>query len=93
MALTATITKKSVTTSQKDLYAVTINLSLNDGATEVLNKDYTDKYRTGQNISTIVAKFIKTINLDIANYKEAKVIFDAAGFNTAITNIQNGLTL
>ncbi len=91
--LTATITKKTVTTSQKDLYAITINLSLKDGVTEVLNKDYTDKYRTGQNISAIVAKFIKTINLDIVDYKAAKVIFDAAGFNTAITNIQNGLTL
>jgi len=91
--LTAIITKKTVTTSQKDLYAVTINLSLKDGVTEVLNQDYTDKYRTGQNVSTIVNKFIATINLDIANYKNAQIIYKAAGFDTAITNIQNGLTL
>ena len=92
MALTATVTKKSVSLVQEKLYNVTFNLILTD-TTEVFNKDYSIKYRTGQNISTLTNKFIKLMQDDIDKYKAEQVIFNATQLNTAVNNVNSGLNL
>lgn len=92
MALTATVTKKSVSLVQEKLYEVTFKLILTD-TTEVFNKDYSIKYRTGQTISTLTNKFIKLMQDDIDKYKAEQVIFNATQLNTSLSNVNSGLNL
>ena len=92
MALTATVTKKSVSLVQEKLYEVTFKLILTD-TTEVFNKDYSIKYRTGQNISTLTNKFIRLMQDDIDKYKAEQVIFNATQLNTSLSNVNSGLNL
>ncbi len=93
MALTATVTKKSVDLTQKDLYSITLNLILKEGTTEVLNQDFNQRYRTGDVISGVTNKFIAQMQTVINEYKAEQVIFNHAQLSTAITNISNGLSL
>lgn len=87
----ANVTKKSVNLVQKDLYSITLNLSLTEGAVELLNKDFSERHRTGQAISTVTAKFTVAMQTEINKYKAEQVIYNHTQLNTAVTNIQNGL--
>lgn len=87
----ATVTKKSVSLIQKDLYVITLNLSLKEGVVELLSKDFSERCRTGQAISTVTAKFTVAMQAEINKYKAEQVIYNHTQLNTAVTNIQNGL--
>ena len=91
MALTATVTKKSVTEVQDKLWNVTINMILKDGTTEVLNKDYALHYRPGDSIAAKQATWIAMMQADIDKYKSEKTIFNAAALNTVVTNVGSAL--
>ena len=91
MTLTATVTKKSVTEVQDKLWNVTLNMTLDDGAVEVLNKDYALHYRPGNSIAAKQATWIATMNADIDTYKSEKTIFNAAALNTVVTNVGSAL--
>lgn len=90
--MTATVTKKSVTSSQPNLYSITLTLTITDNETS-WSKDYSQEYRTGENVSTKVQAFINAMQNDIDFYKSGQALSNAAGLATAITNIQNGLSL
>jgi hypothetical protein len=90
--MTATVTKKSVTTSQPSLYSITLTLTVTDNG-DTWSKDYSQEYRTGENVATKVQGFISLMQTDIDFYKSGKALSSAAGLATAITNIQNGLSL
>lgn len=89
----ANVTKKGVTLIQKGLYNITLTLSLMEGATELLNKDFTERYRTGQVIPTVTAKFIAAMQDEINKYKAEQIIYNHAQLDTAIINIKNGLVV
>lgn len=91
MALTATVTKKSVTEVQSKLWNVTLNMTLKDGTTEVLNKDYALHYRPGDSIAAKKNAWIATMQADIDKYKSEKTIFNAAALNTVVTNVGSAL--
>jgi len=93
MAITALITKKSVIRQQDKLYNITVNLSLKDGVTEVLNQDFSIRFRTGDNVASKKAALQAEIQAVIDNYKAEQVLFNNAAFGTMCTNIQNGLVL
>jgi hypothetical protein len=93
MALSVSITKKSVTRQQDKLYNISVNMSLKDGVTEVLNQDFSIRYRTGDNIANKKAELQAKIQEVIDNYKAEQVLFNAVAFTNMCTNIQNGLTL
>jgi len=57
MVLTVAVTKKSVSLVQTSLWNITLTLTITDGAT-VITKDFSEKYRTGQLVSSITSKFI-----------------------------------
>lgn len=61
MALTIIVIKVSVDEVQSDEWNITLNLTCEDGATEVINQDLTIPYRTGQDIETKV----KTLQADM----------------------------
>lgn len=93
MALTPTVTKKSVTQSMNKMWNITLNLSIMDGGDEVINKDFNLRYRTGQD----VAERVKTVGVEmqdeIDSYKSSQVILNHAQLDTAVTWINNNLTV
>lgn len=93
MALSVTITKKSVQLIQEKLYHVTINMKITDGTTEVLNQDFSVKYRTGESIAIKQNELIAQCQAAINKYKAELQIYNAASFTTMCNNIQTGLSL
>lgn len=93
MALTATVTKKSVVYAQPKLHIITFNLVLKEDTAEVFNKDFSTNFFPGDSPAAKTAKIIEEMNIEIAKYKAAKAIFDNALLNTAVTTIQDGLIL
>ena len=78
MALSTTITKKSVSLSQEGLYQITLNMKYQDGATVLLDQDFTERYKTGQVVGNVALAFQENMKAAIRKYKEAQVIFNAA---------------
>lgn len=93
MALTAVVAKKSVSYVQPKLHNITFNLILKEDTTEVLSKDFSVQYRAGEAPSQKVAQMVNEMQEEIDKYKSQKTIFNAAALDTAVTNIQNGLTV
>jgi hypothetical protein len=94
MALTATVTKKSVTNPQPKLYIITFNLTVtNGGSAVVINQDFTTEYRTGEAVSGRVNDVKAKMQEVIDAYKASQAIFTNAALDTAVTSIQSGLTL
>ena len=93
MALTATVAKKSVVYVQPKLHNITFNLTLKEDTTEVLSKDFSIQFHEGDVPAAKVAQVIEEMQNEIAQYKSAKAIFNNALLDTAVTNIQNGLTV
>jgi len=85
------ITKKSVKKAMPKLYSITLNLVCKEGLIEVINQDFTQKYRTGQNINDIVSKFKTEMQESIDAYKEETQIYSATQFDTAIVTLKNSL--
>jgi len=90
--MTIQITKKSVKLVQSKLYSITLNMLYLDGAIEILNLDFTCKYRTGENVNNIIAKFQSKMQAEIDNYKAEQVIYNAATLDTAIATLKGNLT-
>lgn len=93
MVLTATVTKKSVTEMQSKLWDVSLNMTLEDGGVEVLNKDYALQYRPGDSIAAKKNAWIAMMQADIDAYKGEQNIFNAAALNNVVTNVQAALVL
>jgi hypothetical protein len=93
MALTATVTKKNVTTIQPKLFSIVFNLVIKDANVEVINRDFSCEYHTGDDPASKVAEVKEKMQIVIDSYKAEKVIYNAAALNTAVTNIEGGLVL
>ena len=92
MTLSATVTKKSVTYMMPNMWAVSINVILTDGGSEVWDRNYSVRYRAGDVIAAKQAKLIGMAKADIDKYKSEQMIFDAPAFDDVVTNIQTALT-
>lgn len=93
MALSKSITKKSVRYGQEKLHIITFNLLVTDGATEVINQDFSCEYRQGENVSQKVAEITEKMQAAIDRYKAEQVIFNSAALDTAVNNISGGIIL
>jgi hypothetical protein len=91
MALTKTVTKKSVSGNQESINIITFNLSLKEDTIEVINKDFSVEWRKGENIADKVKDVTAQMQSEINSYKAQKVIFDSAALNNAVNSIQGEL--
>jgi len=91
MALTVLVTKKSVTQSQDGLWNIILNLTCKDGTSEVINQDFSIRYKTGQDIEGVVKKIQEEMQRVIGYYKSSQVIFNHAKLATAITYLNSNL--
>mgnify|MGYP001287831331 CR=1 FL=1 len=93
MALSAVISKKSVTNPQSKLYIITFNLSVSEGAVVVINQDFSTEYRTGEAISGRINDVTSKMQEVITCYKASQAIFNNAQLDSAVNSISGGLIL
>lgn len=93
MALTATVTKKSVIRVQDKRWIITWSTVVKDDGIEVLNKDYQVEYIPGDSVSAKEATFTSLMQADINAYKSEQNIFNAAAMDAAVANVQAALEL
>ena len=85
----ATITKQSVTKINDSDYTVTIHAVFqNDAAETVIEKDYSERYYSAFYVDVVKAKLQAQMVVDWDQYVAEQVIFDAAQFDTMVSEIQ-----
>lgn len=93
MAIIATVTKRPVTFCLPKLWNITLNLTLVDDGTTVIDKDYSVEYIPGDSIPAKTDEFSSMMQYDIDKYKSEQVIYTAAALNTAVTTIGEALVV
>ncbi len=92
MALTLTVEKRSVTETMDKMWSIVLNLSILDGTEAVIDKDFTLKYRSGQDVEEKVKALLKEMQEAIDDYKSEQAIFNHTKLDTAVTYLNNNLT-
>ena len=94
MALTPTVTKISVVGGETDIHYITFNLVVNDGVTDVIDKDFTVVYKISHDTRAVFRqRLIDQMQKEIDVYKNHKTIDDSAELASDITTIQTGLVM
>ena len=93
MALTATVTKASVNYQQPGLWNLAIHLMARDGATDVIDKDYSVRFRTGDTIESKAHELIEMMQADIDQYTDEQVIYNNAELAQLAIDVKDGLDL
>ena len=94
MALTPTVTKVSVVGGDEDIHQVTLNLKVNDGASDVIDQDFSVQYRPSHDsVPRLTENLQNNMQEAIDAYKSHDQIFDSAALNNAVTNIQANLVM
>ena len=89
MALTAVVSKKSVTKLNENDYRVSIGITITNESSEVLlDKTYSERYYSGGLIGVVKAELQAAIVADWDELVAEENIFDAAAFGTMVTEIQ-----
>ena len=92
MALIPTVIKVSVSETMDKLWNITLNLSVMDGIEEVINQDFSLKYRAGEDVESKVKVIETKMQEAIDDYKGEQTIFNHANLDTAVTYLNNNLT-
>ena len=86
---TATITKQSVTKLTDTDYQVTIHIVIKDDLDVILlEKDYSERYYSALQVSEVKAKLQAQMITDWDKYVAEQAIFNAAQFDTVVSEIQ-----
>ena len=89
--MTMTVSKKPVTKVMDKLWNITMNLILTNDGTEVLNKDYSVRYRPGDSISAKEKTLADMMQADIEKYKSEQQVYHAAALDAAVISVQEML--
>ena len=93
MTLLVTVTKKSVSKMMDKLWNISMNMTLTDETVEIINKDYSIRYRTGDDIGGKMNQLIEQMQADIDKYKAEQAFFTNAQLDTAVSTVQAGLVV
>lgn len=91
MAYTATVIKQSVEKAAgSNDYIVMIHVVIEDETPEVVfEKDYSERYNSSTSIGDIKTEFQNRIQADWDKHVAEKTIYDAAAFDTMVSQIQS----
>lgn len=92
MALSITVSKKSVILAQEKLYQITLNMIATDNSVEVINQDFTQPYRPGDNINIKAVKFQTEMQAAIDKYKAEQNIYNNSTLTSVVTWLNSNLT-
>ena len=90
--LTTLVTKKTVKFVQPKLHNITFNLVIKEDDVEVLNKDMSCNFASGDSVDAKIGIMAETIQAEVDRYKAEKAILDSTELNTAVTSINNLIT-
>lgn len=89
MPFTATVTKVSVQKTDVDSYSVTVRVVSNDGATDVLDQQFSVRYNSNAlNMADIKSDLTNQIKEAWDKYTEETDIFNAPAFDTLVSDLQ-----
>ena len=91
MALSATVTKGSVSQISPIEFNVSVHVSVVDDALPlepVMEGDYTKRYTSGDSLASVQSVLLKKIQADWNEKLVEQTIFDAAAFTTLCSNMQ-----
>ena len=91
MALTIAVTKKAVVLQMPKLWNITLNMVCTDDTVEVINKDFSVRYRTGQDIEDKATEIKEDMQAEINKYNSEQQIFDHAKMDLLVTYLNNNL--
>jgi len=94
MALTASVVLDNVTSSEEDVFNVTLNLKVNDGTNDVIDQNFTQLYRKRNNLDTIAGiqeQFRIAMQDTIDLYKSADQIATSVALSNSITALEASL--
>ncbi len=89
MALTTTITKKSVSCSQEGVYQITLNMKYQNDAVVLLDQDFTEYYKSIWAPAKILPIFREKMKEAIKRYKAEQAILTSAALDNAVTNLNS----
>ncbi len=89
MALSTTITSKSVNLVTAGVYNITLNMLYKDGETVLLDQDLSEPWSTGQAFSVVFFAFKAKMMAAIANYKSEQTVKNGGGLAAIVTNLNN----
>jgi len=87
--MTIQISKIGVNRTLVGQWSVTLNLKLMDGETELFSKDFSEEYKTGDDIANIGLMFKDKMQEAINKYKSEQQVFTNVKLNTVVTQLQN----
>lgn len=73
------------------MYAVTLKLTVTEGATELINQDFTVNHKIGNSVAYTVARFLGAMQGCINEYQAEQNIYNAAALDSAIETLEGGL--
>jgi len=89
MALTAEVTKNTVTQLTGDDFTVSIHVEFKNESEEViLERDYSTRYYSAMSVNSIETYFQTEIAADWDKYVAEQGIFNAAAFDTLVSDLQ-----
>jgi hypothetical protein len=88
MAYTTEFIKVSVKKIDNHNYMLSVNVKVNDGVTDVLEKTYSVRYCNSWSVGDVSLSLYRKIKADWNNYVDEKSIFDNAAFDTMIGNVK-----
>jgi hypothetical protein len=89
--VTIAVSKVSVRLVQMKMYAVTLKLTVTDGATEIIDQNFTKNHKIGNSPAYTVNKFLIGMQDYISAYIAEQNIYNAAALDTAIETLEGGL--
>ena len=90
MALTTTVTKKSVSQTMDGMFSITYNLLYKDDATVLIDQDFSQVFKTGMAwATTVTAKMREAMKYAIAKYKLEQAILNGAPIDASVTNLNS----
>jgi hypothetical protein len=92
MALSKLVTEKEVKLQIPDLWNIILNLTCTDASVEVINQDFSVKYRTGNDIEDKTAQLQEEMQAAIDKYNAEQVIKNHPKMDALVTTLNANLT-
>lgn len=90
MALTTTVTKKSVSQTMDGMFNITYNLLYKDDTTVLIDQDFSAVFKTGFAWATTVTEKMRTaMKAAIAKYKAEQAILNGTPIDASVTNLNS----
>ncbi len=89
---TIIVTKVSVSEVMSKLWNITLKLICEESTVEVINKDFSVRYRTGDDIDLKRSQFLELMQGEIDKWNSEQVVFDHTKMNNLVTYLEANLT-